>query len=96
MSAPAQTTEVVTATEQGQPTQPAKSQQQNNNNSNNNNNAANNKKRIIIRNLPPGTTRDELRELCGRYGRVINVEIVSKQHRPFGFVSFFDGRGCWI
>jgi hypothetical protein len=99
MSATAQTTEVVTATEPGAPTQPAQSapksgqQQQNNNNNNkdnnNNNNAANNKKRIIIRNLPPGTTRDELRELCNRYGRVINVEIVSKfQNRPFGFVSF--------
>jgi len=46
-------------------------------------------KRIIVRNLPPGTTREELRELGDRYGRVINVELVSKPDRPcFGFISF--------
>jgi len=45
-------------------------------------------KRIIIRNLPPGTTRDELHELGNKYGRVVSVEMVPKPDRPFGFVSF--------
>jgi len=45
-------------------------------------------KRIIVKNLPPGTTREELRELGDRYGRVVNVEIVPKPDRPFGFISF--------
>jgi len=45
-------------------------------------------KRIIIRNLPPGTSRDELRELGDKYGRVVSVEMVAKPDRPFGFISF--------
>jgi len=45
-------------------------------------------KRIIIRNLPPGTSRDELRELGDKYGRVVSVEMVPKPDRPFGFISF--------
>jgi hypothetical protein len=45
-------------------------------------------KRIIVKNLPPGTTREELRELGDRYGRVVNVELVPKPDRPFGFISF--------
>jgi len=47
-------------------------------------------KRIIVKNLPPGTSRDELRELGDRYGRVISVELVPKQDRPFGFISFLS------
>jgi len=45
-------------------------------------------KRIIIRNLPPGTSREELRELGDKYGRVVSVELVPKMDRPFGFISF--------
>jgi RNA recognition motif-containing protein len=47
-------------------------------------------KRIIIRNLPVGTTREELRELGDRYGRVIGVELVPRTDSPFGFVSFLS------
>jgi len=47
-------------------------------------------KRIIVRNLPQGITREELRELGDRYGRVVNVELVAKPQKgpPFGFISF--------
>lgn len=47
-------------------------------------------KRVIIRNLPPGTTREELHELGNKYGRVVNVELVPKPDRPFGFISFLS------
>jgi len=47
-------------------------------------------KRIILRNLPPGTSREELHELGNKYGRVISVEIVAKPDRPFGFISFLS------
>jgi RNA recognition motif-containing protein len=51
---------------------------------------ANSGKRIIVRNLPPGVTKEELRELGDRYGRVVNVELVAKPQKgaPFGFISF--------
>jgi hypothetical protein len=51
---------------------------------------SNSGKRIIVRNLPPGITREELRELGDRYGRVVNVELVAKPQKgpPFGFISF--------
>jgi len=53
-------------------------------------------KRIIVRNLPTSITREELRELGDRYGRVVNVELVSKPNTnpkenprlPFGFITF--------
>jgi len=45
-------------------------------------------KRIRIRNLPPGTSRDELRELGDKYGRVVSVDIAPKPDRPIGFISF--------
>jgi RNA recognition motif-containing protein len=49
-------------------------------------------KRIIVRNLPPGISKEELRELGDRYGRVITVELVPKPARsnPFGFISFLS------
>jgi len=49
-------------------------------------------KRVILRNLPPGTTREELRELGDKFGRVISVEIVPKPEYglPFGFISFLS------
>ena len=48
------------------------------------------KKRVYIGNLPPDTSREELRELGSKYGRVIQVELIrAKDGRlPFGFVSF--------
>jgi RNA recognition motif-containing protein len=47
-------------------------------------------KRIIVRNLPVGITREELRELGDRYGRVISVDLVPKGDSPFGFISFLS------
>jgi RNA recognition motif-containing protein len=49
-------------------------------------------KRIIVKNLPPGISKEELRELGDRHGRVINVELVPKpQHgKPFGFISYLS------
>jgi len=56
-------------------------------------------KRIIVRNLPVGISKEELRELGDRYGRVVNVELVSnpayntnqgKVRLPFGFISFLS------
>jgi RNA recognition motif-containing protein len=49
-------------------------------------------KRIVVKNLPPGISKEELRELGDRHGRVINVELVSKpQHgKPFGFISYLS------
>jgi len=48
------------------------------------------RKRIIVKNLPPGTSREELRELGDKYGRVISTEMVSKGEPPFGFISFLS------
>jgi len=50
------------------------------------------KKRVYIGNLPPETTREELRELGSKYGRVIAVELIrTKDGRlPFGFVTFLS------
>jgi len=62
----------------------------NNNNDNNYEPPPPQGKRIIIRNLPPGTSRDELHELGNKYGRVISVEMVPKPDRPFGFISFLS------
>jgi RNA recognition motif-containing protein len=49
-------------------------------------------KRIIVKNLPPGISKEELKELGDRHGRVINVELVPKpQHgKPFGFISYLS------
>jgi len=49
-------------------------------------------KRIIVKNLPPGVSKEELRELGDRHGRVINVELVPKpQHgKPFGFITYLS------
>jgi RNA recognition motif-containing protein len=48
-------------------------------------------KRVIIRNLPVGTTREELRELGDKFGRVILVELISKpEYLPFGFITFLS------
>jgi len=48
-------------------------------------------KRVIIRNLPPGTTREELRELGDKFGRVISVDLVSKpEFLPLGFITFLS------
>jgi len=49
-------------------------------------------KRIIVKNLPPGISKEELRELGDRHGRVINVELVPyPQHgKPFGFISYLS------
>jgi RNA recognition motif-containing protein len=50
------------------------------------------KKRVYIGNLPPETTREELRELGSKYGRVISVELIrTKDGRlPFGFITFLS------
>jgi hypothetical protein len=48
-------------------------------------------KRIFVRNLPPGTSREELRELGNKYGRVISAEIFTKgEGPPRGFISFLS------
>jgi RNA recognition motif-containing protein len=50
------------------------------------------KKRVYIGNLPPDTSREELRELGSKYGRVIQVELIrAKDGRlPFGFITFLS------
>jgi len=50
------------------------------------------KKRVYIGNLPPETSREELKELGSKYGRVIAVELIrAKDGRlPFGFISFLS------
>lgn len=50
------------------------------------------KKRVYVGNLPPDTSREELRELGSKYGRVIQVELIrAKDGRlPFGFISFLS------
>jgi len=49
----------------------------------------NNGKRIIVGNLPPDTTRLELKELAANYGRVVGEVEVIRQKR-YGFISFLD------
>jgi len=51
------------------------------------------KKRIIVRNLPPGTSRDELYELGNKYGRIIECGVIrppkeKMNNMPYGFISF--------
>jgi len=50
------------------------------------------KKRVYIGNLPPETSREELKELGSKYGRVIAVELIrAKDGRlPFGFITFLS------
>jgi RNA recognition motif-containing protein len=51
-------------------------------------------KRLIVRNFPEGTTREELRELGEKFGRVISVGIVSNKPTPtqltFGFINYLS------
>jgi len=50
------------------------------------------RKRVYIGNLPPETSREELKELGSKYGRVIAVELIrTKDGRlPFGFITFLS------
>jgi RNA recognition motif-containing protein len=79
-------------TQQQPEAQPATQQQTANNNNNNQQQPPVPGKRIIVKNLPPGISKEELRELGDRYGRVISVELVPKPARgnPFGFVSYLS------
>jgi len=82
-------------TTQQQPEAPQAATQQGNNNNQQQNQQQQPPipgKRIIVKNLPPGISKEELRELGDRYGRVISVELVPKPQRgnPFGFISFLS------
>ena len=51
-------------------------------------------KRLYIGNLPFSVTEDELRELFGRHGAVVGVDLITEREtgrpRGFGFVEMED------